>query len=51
MIEYYLDSITQQKSREIEIIPLVKSLSGLIKVNAGYDFKKTYIDHLSDKYK
>jgi hypothetical protein len=51
MIESYLDSVTQQKSKNIEITPLVKSLSGVIKVKTNYDFKKDYSDYLSDKYK
>ena len=51
MIESYLDSVTQQKSKDIEITPLVKSLSGVIKLSSDYDFKKDYSDYLSDKYK
>jgi uncharacterized protein YfcZ (UPF0381/DUF406 family) len=51
MIESYLDSVTQIKSKEIEITPLVKSLSGVIKIEADFDFKKDYGDHLSEKYK
>ncbi len=51
MIESYLDSVTQQKSKEIEITPLVKSLSGVIKVNADFNLKKDYTEYLSDKYK
>jgi hypothetical protein len=51
MIESYLDSVTQQKSKNIEITPLVKSLSGVIKVDADHDFKKDYSDYLSKKYK
>ena len=51
MIESYLDSVTQQKSMDIEITPLVSSLSGVVKLSADYDFKKDYGDYLSGKYK
>jgi hypothetical protein len=51
MIESYLDSVTQINSKDIEITPLVKSLSGVIKIDAGYKFKKDYSDYLSEKYK
>ncbi len=51
MIESYLDSVTQQKSKDIEITPLVKSLSGVIKIDIDYDLKKDYTNYLSNKYK
>jgi antitoxin component of RelBE/YafQ-DinJ toxin-antitoxin module len=51
MIESYLDSVTQQKSKDIEITPLVRSLSGVVKLSSNDDFKKDYADYLSDKYK
>jgi hypothetical protein len=51
MIESYLDSVTQLKSKDIDITPLVKSLSGVVKLDTDYDFKKDYSDYLSDKYK
>ena len=51
MIESYLDSITKDKKMEIEITPLVKSLSGVIDLPADYDYKKEYTDYLIGKYK
>ncbi len=51
MIESYLDSVTHAKSIDIEITPLVKSLSGVIEINADYDLKKDYGDYLSEKHK
>jgi hypothetical protein len=51
MIESYLDSVTQVNSNNFEITPLVKSLSGLINIDASYDLKKDYNDFLSEKYK
>ena len=50
LIESYLDSVTQQKSKDVEITPLVKSLSGVIKINSEFDFKNDYSQYLSDKY-
>jgi hypothetical protein len=51
MIESYLDSVTQTKSTDIEITPLVRSLSGVINLGTDYDLKNDYSDYLSDKYK
>ena len=50
MIESYLDSVTKPSSKEIEITPLVKSLSGIITLPDDYDYKKDYADHLTSKY-
>ena len=51
IIESYLDSMTKPNTKEIEITPLVKSLSGVVKLNADFDYKKNYGDYLADKYK
>jgi len=51
MIESYLDSITKDKKLDIEITPLVESLSGVIDLPADYDYKKDYTDYLIEKYK
>lgn len=53
MIESYLDSVTKQndKEKENQITPLVKSLSGVIDLPANYDYKKEYRDFLDEKYK
>lgn len=51
MIESYLNSITKQKSENIEITPLVESLSGIIELPENYDYRKEYSDHISEKYK
>lgn len=52
MIEAYLDSITTQKAagEKTPITPLVESLSGVIEMPADFDYKKEYIDYLTDKY-
>ncbi|NBG65496.1 DUF6364 family protein [Acidiluteibacter ferrifornacis] len=54
MIEFYLDSITQQKEKGEEkssITPLVESLSGVIDLPNDFDYKKDYRDYLEKKYK
>lgn len=51
MIESYLNSVTQLKSKDIEITPLVESLIGVGKVDTEFEFKKDYSDYLSEKYK
>ncbi|PQJ78276.1 DUF6364 family protein [Polaribacter porphyrae] len=55
LIENYLATITKSKiesdKREIEITPLVKSLSGIAKVEGDFDEKQMYRDYLLEKYK
>jgi dsDNA-specific endonuclease/ATPase MutS2 len=51
MIESYLNSVTRQESENVEITPLVESLSGVIELPEDYDYRKEYPDHLSEKYK
>lgn len=51
MIESYLDSLTRQSSENIEITPLVESLSGVVQLDESYDFKNDYTNYLSNKYK
>jgi macrodomain Ter protein organizer (MatP/YcbG family) len=50
MIESFLDSVTKNEPDDIEITPLVKSLSGVIKVPEDFDYKKERIDYLIKKY-
>ncbi len=49
MIENYLTVITENRSEEMEISPLVKSLTGVIKLE-NKDYDKDYTDFLSQKY-
>jgi hypothetical protein len=51
LIESYLASLTSKKSRDIEVTPLVDSLSGVIELEKDFDFKTEYTDYLIDKYK
>ena len=51
MIEIYLESITASKIKDVEITPLVESLSGVIELDKDFDYKTEYADHLTEKYK
>ena len=50
MIENYLDVVSKPESEEIMITPLVKSLSGVIRLPDNYDYKKDYAEFLTQKY-
>jgi len=51
LLENYLLNITNEKGKEEEITPLVKSLSGIIDLPKDFDLKKEYSDFLTKKYK
>jgi len=51
LIENYLAKVTTVEKETTMISPLVKSLSGVIKLSKGEDPKKAYSDYLADKYK
>jgi len=51
LIENYLQVITTESEQKEKITPLVKSLSGIIKLPNDYDHKKDYSDYLINKYK
>ncbi|MEI8049475.1 MAG: DUF6364 family protein [Bacteroidota bacterium] len=50
MIENYLDIVSEPKGEGAEITPLVKSLSGVIKLPDNFDYKKDYAEFLTQKY-
>lgn len=50
MIESFLDLVTKNEPDDIEITPLVKSLSGVIKVPDDFDYKRERTDYLIKKY-
>lgn len=53
LVENYLNSLTnktKKKKGEIEITPLVKSLTGIIPVEAADNYKKIIQEHLTEKY-
>ena len=51
LIEAYLSSLTANKKQNIEITPLVESLSGVINLEKDFDYKESYTDYLIEKYK
>jgi hypothetical protein len=51
LIEAYLYRASSQEKEEPVISPLVKSLSGIIKLSKDFSHKKGYSDFLSEKYK
>lgn len=52
LIENYLVNVTKtSKNAEEEISPLVKSLSGVLKLDKKQDYRKQYSDFLANKYK
>ena len=51
LVENYLQVITTETEQKEKITPLVKSLSGIIKLPDDYDHKKDYSDYLTNKYK
>ncbi len=51
LVESYLESVTETKKDELEITPLVESLSGVIHLEDDYDLKNDYSNYLTEKYK
>ena len=55
MIESYLRSLTERDTSnlkdDIEISPFVKSMRTGVKFPANFDYKKSYGEYLSEKYK
>ncbi len=52
LIQNYLQHITEKSPKqEDDISPIVKSLSGIIKLPKNHDAKKEYGEHLTKKYK
>ena len=49
LIENYLLSLTNKKSKTTKVSPLVESLTGVVSLESG-DYKKEYSDYLSKKY-
>lgn len=51
LIESYLSAMIDSQKSEVEITPLVESLSGVVKLKKGEDIRENYTDYLMDKYK
>ena len=49
LIENYLLSLTNKKSKTTKVSPLVESLTGVVSLESG-DYNKEYSDYLSKKY-
>lgn len=50
LIENYLHGITTKPKKKSKVTPLVKSLSGIIDLRNGEEYKKNYADFLVEKY-
>ncbi len=51
VIENYLALLVAKDEKQVEISPLVKSLSGVVSLPEGYDYKAEKLKHLQEKYK
>ncbi len=51
LIENYLSAITSKKDQKRKVNPIVKSLTGIIKLDDSKDYKKAYTGYLIEKYK
>jgi hypothetical protein len=51
LVETYLDSVTSQNTSELEITPFIESLSGVVNLPEGYDYRQEYPGYLNEKYK
>lgn len=52
MVENYFRILTEKKEPEEErMTPLVRELSGIIRMKKGQDVKAEYADYLAEKYK
>ena len=45
------EQLANKSLKPFEISPLVKSLSGMVKLDKDFDFKKEYANFLAEKYK
>lgn len=50
LIETYLHTLIDNSTQEVEITPLVESLSGVVDIPVNLDFKGDYADYLNEKY-
>lgn len=51
LIENYLLNITNEIKEDEKITPLVKSLSGIMKIPTDVNARNGYTDYLTEKYK
>jgi len=50
LIESYLNSLTKKQQKEINVSPLVESLTGIIPSETEQKNNDDYYDYLSEKY-
>ncbi|MBD0295044.1 MAG: hypothetical protein ICV84_07575 [Flavisolibacter sp.] len=51
LIEAYVNELASRNKPVEEITPLVKSLSGVVKVEKEYNYQEAYSRYLSEKYR
>jgi antitoxin component of RelBE/YafQ-DinJ toxin-antitoxin module len=51
LVETYLNYMCNKKRTEVDISPLVRSLSGIITLTEDYDSKEDYTRQVIEKYK
>ncbi|WP_373056984.1 DUF6364 family protein [Zunongwangia sp. H14] len=51
MVEFYLAAIVEKDEKDLNITPLVESLSGVINIEEDFDYKKEYGEYIINKYK
>ena len=51
LMETYLNYMCNKKRSEVDISPLVRSLSGIITLTEDYDSKEDYTRQVIEKYK
>ena len=51
LIENYLSALTSNKVKRRRVNPIVKSLTGVITLDDKRDYKKSYTEYLTEKYK
>ena len=51
LIENYLQAISENKTEDVKITPLVKSLSGVVELPENFDARDDYTNYLLKKYK
>ncbi len=50
LIENYLSAVTTNKVKKRKVNPIIKSLTGVIKLDEKKDYKKSYAKYLTEKY-
>ncbi|MBL7829035.1 MAG: hypothetical protein JNJ57_20540 [Saprospiraceae bacterium] len=50
LVEAYFKSMVDNKTKNVEITPLVKSLSGVVELPSDFDIRDEYSKYLIEKY-